>query len=101
MQTEDNTKHNGNFVFIVEVPPALSKGSANRRQYKTKWKILFLLLRCRLPYSKVVQTKDNTKQNGNFVFIVEVPPTLLKGSANLVSNNKENRFFFCFFTHLL
>ena len=45
-----------NFVFVVEVPPTLLKGSANRRQYKTKWKFCFSLLRCRLLYLKVVQT---------------------------------------------
>ena len=40
------------------------KGTANRRQYKIKKELFsFLLLKCSVPYLKVLQILDKTKKN--------------------------------------
>ena len=46
------------------MPLSGCKGTANRRQYKIKKELFsFLLLRCSVPYLKVLQNSDNTKKN--------------------------------------
>ena len=47
---------------LVEVQLILFKDNANREQYKMKGnRLSFLLPRCRLSYSKIMQTESNTK----------------------------------------
>ena len=45
------------------MPLSGCKGTANRRQYKIKKELFsFLLLRCSVPYLKVLQILDKTKK---------------------------------------
>ena len=45
------------------MPLSGCKGTANRRQYKIKKELFsFLLVRCSVPYLKVLQNSDNTKK---------------------------------------
>ena len=55
-------------IFIINLrgtmPLSGCKGTAIFRQYKIKKELFsFLLLRCSVPYLKVLQIEDNTKKN--------------------------------------
>ena len=51
------------------MPLSGCKGTANRRQYKIKKELFsFLLLRCSVPYLKVLQNSDNTKKKSQQSF---------------------------------
>ena len=52
-------------VNLRDVMPLIGcKGTANRRQYKIKKELFsFLLLRCSVPYLKVLQILDKTKKS--------------------------------------
>uniref|UniRef100_UPI0040264D4B hypothetical protein n=1 Tax=Prevotella sp. TaxID=59823 RepID=UPI0040264D4B len=87
MQVEDNAKKKQMFflICIVETTPTLSKGSANRREYKINLFIFILEVQPTFTAGAVKgQVEDNAKKKQMFflICIVEATPTLSIDSAS-------------------
>jgi hypothetical protein len=85
VQGEQSAKRKTRFLICTSEPqPILSKDSANRAQYKMKGpRLSFLLPRCSLSYSKIVQGEQSAKRKTRFLICTSEPqPILSKDSAN-------------------
>ena len=98
MQVEDNAKKKQMFflICIVEATPTLSKGSANRREYKINLFIFILEVQPTFTAEAVNSANRREYKINLFIFILEVQPTFTAGAVKgqVEDNAKKKQMFF-------
>ena len=98
MQVEDNAKKKQMFflICIVETPPTLSKGSANRREYKINLFIFILEVQPAFTAEAVNSANRREYKINLFIFILEVQPILTKEGLMAASRRVDTLAELCF-----